>query len=128
MRFEAVEPNRRGTYPGVFALLNGLAAEGRLSAAEEAGRRAGYDWYDANLVDPSTVDPGVYDRERHPGARAWFKASAVEHIARAEACRAVVESHGVGCAVVWAQSPGVVVYEDQHQVVALPEQPNGTAG
>lgn len=121
VRFQATVPNRRGTYPGVFALLNGLAGENRLTVEQLAFKQSGYEWFDANLTDPSTVDPSLYDRELHPCAGAWFKASAHEHIERANGYLEILEEHGVGCEAVWVQIPGMVLYEDEHQVVAMPE-------
>lgn len=34
VRFQSAVPNRRGAFPGVFALANGLAGDGRLSAED----------------------------------------------------------------------------------------------
>ncbi|MFJ5228748.1 hypothetical protein ACIQBJ_02500 [Kitasatospora sp. NPDC088391] len=120
MRFQATEPNRRGTFPGVFALVNGLAADGALTAGQEAFRRAGYDWYDANLVNPSHVDPAVYDRELNLGAEAWFKASAHRHLAQVDGYLQILAAHGVGCETLRSADPGEVRYEDEHQVVVVP--------
>ncbi|MEW1845305.1 hypothetical protein AB0392_45795 [Nonomuraea angiospora] len=36
VRFQSPTPNARGTYPGVFGLVNNLAAQGLLSPGEEA--------------------------------------------------------------------------------------------
>lgn len=72
VRFQASVPNARGYFPGVFALANGLGRSGRLVDAERRFWQDGNDWYEANLTDPSKVDPSVYDRSLNPGATAWF--------------------------------------------------------
>ncbi|GLW73861.1 hypothetical protein Kpho02_61590 [Kitasatospora phosalacinea] len=123
VRFQATEANRRGTFPGVFALVNGLAAAGRLTPAQESFRRSSYDWYDAHLANPSHVDPTVYDRDLHHGAEAWFKESAVEHLAQVAGHLEILTLHGVGYDVLRSTDPGTVLYEDEHQVVVLPHPP-----
>ncbi|MFI5527465.1 hypothetical protein ACIA8O_02805 [Kitasatospora sp. NPDC051853] len=123
VRFQATDANRRGTFPGVFALVNGLASAGRLTPEQESFRRSSYDWYDANLVNPSHVDPTVYDRELHPGAEAWFKASARAHVERVGGHLEILELHRVGCEAIWSADPGEVIYEDDHQVVVVPRVP-----
>ncbi|MET8870768.1 hypothetical protein [Nocardia sp. NPDC004604] len=120
VRFQAAAPNRRGRYPGVFALVNGLASAGRLSAAQERFRRRENAWYEANLTDPGRIDPSVYDRKRHPDAVAWFKSSATHMITRVGGYLAILDSHGVGWIHLDCDSPGTIVYDDPHQVIAEP--------
>ena len=76
VRFEAAHANTHGVRPGVFALANGLAKSGALSAAEYSQWRSSNDWFTASHPDPSRSDAAVYDRTMNPGAVAWFKASA----------------------------------------------------
>lgn len=120
VRFQSTVRNRRGVFPGVFGLVNGLAADGVLSVEQERFRRENNDWYNANFVNPSEVDPTVYDRELNPGAAAWFKVSAVELIDRVAGYLEILRAHGVGCELVRSADPGRVVYEDEHQVVVVP--------
>ncbi len=119
VRFEAAEANRHGRYPGVFGLVNGLAWTGVLTGEQERFRRVNNDWYNANLVDPSEVDPGVYDRAVHPGAASWFKAAAVGMIGRVEGYLAILDAHGVGWVRLDSDAPGEILYEDSNQVVAV---------
>ncbi|MFJ8041356.1 hypothetical protein ACIRBX_12705 [Kitasatospora sp. NPDC096147] len=104
----------------MFALVNGLAADGRLTSEQESFRRSSYDWYDANLANPSLVDPMVYDRELNFGAEAWFKASAVEHVEQVSGHLEILGMYQVGCESIWSSDPGEVIYEDDHQVVVVP--------
>jgi hypothetical protein len=123
VRFQATDANQRGTFPGVFALVNGLAAAGKLTPAQESFRRSSYNWYDAHLVNPSHADPTVYDREVNYGAESWFKESATDHIAQVTGHLEILALHGVGYDILRSTDPGTVVYEDDHQVVVLPRQP-----
>ncbi len=120
VRFQATVPNRHGRYPGVFGLVNGLAAEGRLTEEQAEFRRACNNWYHATVTDPSTVDPSVYDRERNPGAAAWFKTTATEPVARVAGYLDILAAHGIGCEELRSADPGRVIYEDEHQVVVVP--------
>lgn len=120
VRFQAAVPNRHGWFPGVFALVNGLAWAGHLTVVEEEFRRRENAWYQANLADPGVADPSVYDRRVHPGAAAWFKTSATEMISRVGGYTAILDAHRVGWTRLQCGSPGEVLYEDAHQVIAKP--------
>ncbi|MEI5098599.1 hypothetical protein RB200_07910 [Streptomyces sp. PmtG] len=117
VRFESPTRHERGHFPGVFALVNGLARDGRLTAGQERFRRAGNDWYDAAYPTP---DASFYDPERHPGAVAWFKSTATHLIERVPGYLDVLAAHGVPCREVRSADPGRVVYEDDVQVVVVP--------
>ncbi|WP_042366054.1 hypothetical protein [Streptacidiphilus neutrinimicus] len=123
VRFQAASPNARGHFPGVFALLNGLARAGRLSEEEHRFWRAANDWYDACLTDPSTVDPTVYDRELHPAAASWFKSAAGEFVEGVSGCLRILAAHDVPCERLESSAPGRVIYEDDHQIVVVPWTP-----
>lgn len=120
VRFQATVRSRSGYFHGVFALANGLARDGKLTPEQYRFWRAGNDWYEAAYTDPSTVDPSVYDKERNPGAVAWFKESAHELIAGVDGYLELLAAHGVGCERVESTDPGKIIYEDQDQVVAIP--------
>lgn len=59
IRFQSPTRSPRGHYPGVFALANGLAREGRLTPEQWSFWRTNNDWYDAAYTDPTKVDPTV---------------------------------------------------------------------
>jgi len=122
VRFQSPTANARGVHPGIFALVNGLAADGVLSADEERLRSEGNAWFEANFTDPSTVDPDVYDRGLNPGAVAWFKSTSSHLVDRASGYLAILDAHGVPCEVATSDSPGRVIYEDADQIVVVPGQ------
>ncbi|MGW7619685.1 hypothetical protein ACWGLG_28335 [Streptomyces antimycoticus] len=120
VRFQGTARSPRGHFPGVFALANGLARAGRLSAEEHRFWRAGNDWFNANFANPSEVDPSVYDPELNPGAVAWFKTTAPELIARVDGYLKILALHDVACERIESSNPGKIIYEDPDQVVVTP--------
>ncbi|WP_436535706.1 hypothetical protein [Actinoplanes sp. HUAS TT8] len=120
LRFQSTSPNRRGTFPGVFGLVNGLAHDGRLTAEQEHFRKINNAWYEANFTNPNTVDPTVYDRAVHPKAAAWFKSSASEMIERVNGYLKILADHGIGYERIQSTDPGRIIYEDEHQIVVVP--------
>ncbi|WP_101788514.1 hypothetical protein [Nonomuraea indica] len=120
VRYQSPTPNARGVHPGVFGLINALAKHGRLSSEEERFRVDSHAWYHANLIDPSDVDPRIYNRDLNPQATAWFKTSAGHLIERLTGYLEILTTHQVACVRVEAADPGNVIYEDPHQVVVVP--------
>ncbi|OXM51520.1 hypothetical protein [Amycolatopsis alba] len=119
VRFQSPIRNERGTFTGVFGLVNNLARAGRLTVEQEAFRRASNDWYDANFINPAHTDPSVYDAEVNPGAAAWFKTTAQVFIERVDGYLAILKTLDVPCETVRSASPGRVIYEDEYQVVVV---------
>ncbi|UKY55027.1 hypothetical protein [Streptomyces inhibens] len=124
VRFQGTTRSPRGHFPGIFALANGLARDGRLSEAQYRIWRTGNDWYDANYANPSDLDPTVYDRELHPGAVAWFKTTAVHLIDRVDGYLELLAHHEVPCERIESANPGRIIYEDDDQVVVVPWEPD----
>lgn len=120
VRFQGTRRSPRGHFPGIFALANGLARDGRLSEEQYRFWRAGNDWYDAHYTNPTHVDPTVYDRDLNPGAVAWFKTSAVRLIERVDGYLELLAAHDVDCERVESADPGKIIYEDDEQVVVVP--------
>jgi len=120
VRYRSAAPNQRGAYPGVFALVNGLATGGRLTAEDHvwwvATNAAGEELY----ADPSRVDPSCYDRELHPGAAAWFRSSATELLDLSSGYLDLLDRYAVPWHELRTDRPGRVVYSDEVQVVAVP--------
>jgi hypothetical protein len=120
IRYQSAVPNRRGRFPGIFALANGLRDTGALSDTDQrwltaANRRAG-DRY----VDPSTVQPECFDETRNPGARSWFRRGAAELIAMSGEYLDLLDRHGVAWVELRTDHPGRITYEDDVQIVAVP--------
>ena len=120
VRYQAAIPNRRGTYPGIFALANGLATCGRLSAEDRAAWRRANDRADRAYMDPATVDASVYDREISPTAQSWFKSTAKHLLADLYFYEDLLQRYGVEYHVMTSDDPGTLLYEDDVQIVVAP--------
>jgi hypothetical protein len=117
VRYQAVIPNRRGTYPGIFALANGLAASGKLSEEDRAAWRRANDRADCAYTDPATVDASVYDREINPTAQSWFKSTATHLLANLRFYEDLLQRYGIECQILTSDNPGIPLYEDDVQIV-----------
>jgi hypothetical protein len=122
VRYQARDADDRGRFLGIFALVNTLAKQERLTVEQERFRRTNNDWYDAAYTDPATVDPTVYDWTTNPGAAALFKPNALHLVARIDGYLSILTEHGIRWERLEAPTPpGRVVYEDEHQVVVVPQ-------
>lgn len=119
-RFQSAVPNRRGAFPGIFAMTNGLRDAGLLSAADEHWVRTANAHANSAYTDPGTVVPGCYDAARNPGARSWFKDEAEELLAMSQSYTGLLDRYGVPWIQLRTARPGRLVYEDAVQVVAVP--------
>ncbi len=71
-------------------------------------------------LNPTTVRSDCYDAVINPGARAWFKESAIELIEFTHTYLQLLDRHDVPCVELRTSSPGRVTYEDGMQLVAVP--------
>ena len=120
VRFQSAVPNARGTYPGVFALANGLAHANRLNDADRAWWRAGNDALERAYLDPATVDPTVFDRSVHRSVSCWFKESSAHLLSAVAGYTALLDRYAVPWVRLRSDDPGVLLYEDADQVVVAP--------
>jgi hypothetical protein len=120
VRFQAGNPNSRGCYPGIFALANGLARDGKLSDKDWAAWRKANDHFDSAYTDPSTVDKRIYDRAINPLAQSWFKPTATALIVGVQFYTDLLDRYGVDWQLLHSNDPGNILYEDDVQVVVAP--------
>lgn len=120
VRFQSKHPTGNGRHPGVFALANGLARDGRLSAYERSWWRANNDWFNAAYTDPATLDASLFDRTLHPQTSCWFKEGALHLLSRLTGYLRLLDAHAVEWVELRSTDPGIVLYEDDVQVVAAP--------
>ena len=127
IRYESPTPNSRGAHPGIFALANGLARSGRLSATDWSWWRSNNDWLDAAYPDPATVDPTLFDRTKNPIVTCWSKDTATHLLDRVDEYLKLLQRHDIGCVRRQTPDPGLVLYEDSVQVVVRPACPGRCA-
>ncbi|WP_020521487.1 hypothetical protein [Catelliglobosispora koreensis] len=117
IRFEATEANEHGRRVGIFGLANGLARSGKLSAEDWKWWRANNDWLDAAYADPGKVDATLFDKSVNPHVTCWFKDSAGHLLERVPGYLALLDRYDVAWVEVRSSDPGVVLYEDDVQIV-----------
>ncbi|MFF0358943.1 MULTISPECIES: hypothetical protein [unclassified Nocardia] len=124
VRFQTAHPDRWGRFPGVFALVDGLSAAGRLTVAQERFRRVGNEWLTTHLVNPYAPHRQSDGRRLHPRASAWFTSTAADAIDRVGGYLDILDEHGIAWARLDTDTPGVIVYDDPRQVLAVPDGSN----
>jgi hypothetical protein len=122
VRFQSRYASAAGLHVGIFGLVNVLGRHGMLTPGEEQFRRESNDWYDSAYPDPG-VAAGVYGDQANARAAAWFKSTSIELIARVTGYLAILDAHAIAWHELRTTDPGTIIYEDAHQVVALPRQP-----
>jgi hypothetical protein len=90
-----------------------------LPAQEQEELRSILDWFNERLAKPKRLS---VSRHSHPDSTAisWMRTTAHEHLRRLRQLAVIVESSGTAVDELRTSRPGYVVYEDGHQVVALP--------
>ena len=99
----------------MFGLVNVLGRHGMLTPDEERFRRENNAWYDAAYPFPTS------HYQEHPGAVAWFKDTAAELLERVPGYLAILDAHRIAWEQARTSDPGMIVYEDACQVLAITE-------
>lgn len=120
LRFQSAVPNGRGSYPGIFALTNGLRDRGLLSDADAEWVRRQNSHGDRAYTSPSTVDSSCYDPAVNTDACSWFKEEARDLLGMARRYMLLLDRYQVPWVELRTDHPGRIVYEDSVQVVAVP--------
>ena len=104
---------------GVFTALYALEDARALLPHEEEWFQGIERWFDENLARPSRLAwssrPNAPER-----AISWFKLSATEHVSRMRELVALLEHKDIAVEEFRTDKPGYIVYEDAHQVAAIP--------
>jgi hypothetical protein len=120
IRYQSAVPNRRGRFPGVFAMANGLRDAGLLSEEDKQWLKIANATATATYADPTTIVADCYNSELNPGARSWFKAESMQLLDMTAAYLDLLDRHDVPWMALHTRNPGRLVYEDAVQVVAVP--------
>jgi hypothetical protein len=125
MRPELIRFVTRGRHPpyghrtGVFATAYELSRNPHVGAGARQELRALLDWFEANLAIPTRLAVSRHPRATE-SAISWVRGSADEHLWRLRQLVALVSESGIAVEELRTARPGYVVYQDDHQVVALP--------
>jgi hypothetical protein len=108
-----------GHRSGIVSASYALWRAKTLAVDEHEELRNILDWFNEHLARPRRLS---VSRRPHAESTAisWLRTSASEHLNRIRRLGALVESTGAVVYEIHTDRPGYVVYEDAHQVVALP--------
>jgi hypothetical protein len=123
IRFQVAQVDEDSRQPlGVFQAAADLRDAGQLSLAEEAWLKDVWSWFRSKLDAP-----GRWRRSGRAASRAtavcWMKCSATEHVAKLRELAHLLEAHEVPVQELMTTRPGYIVWEDDHQVAAVPFKP-----
>ena len=106
---------RRGLFHAVRDLVDGREVPEHEMEELKAIRK----WFVEHLEVP---DRFARSSKRHaaPKAISWFKSTAAEHIARMHAVCRILNEHGIVTEMITSNRPGYIVFEDDHQIAAVP--------
>jgi hypothetical protein len=109
-----------GAYDGTFRLAYRLRGSSVATPADRSALTEALNWFEGNLGTPAhrrrTASRGISCR--HTRGISWFKDTAVDHLARMQEIRRVLERYGHQVQMLTEARVGEVVYEDEYQVVA----------
>lgn len=127
VRFVGPWRGRRGSSPGMFRGAAWAADDSRVHEALRIAVNEQLDWFAANLPAPRRRAFLVKSRGAWlPDGICWFLDDAREMIARGFALAALLGECGLPVTKIATRTPGQILYRDQFQIVARPE--DGSAG
>jgi hypothetical protein len=117
-----VTPNRHPPYGirgGLFAVAYELRKLNSLQAGDHEELCALLNWFEENLKIPSRFTKSRYPRAKET-AVSWVRADAKDHVGQLRRLAALVRLSGMVVDELRTVRPGYIVYQDEHQIVALP--------
>lgn len=109
-----------GRERGVFQTAYWLKDSGLLNEDEVQQIDVLLAIYEEHLDVPDCYRNPVLSRKRRYAAICWFKSQSRKFIGSMWAVVAFLKSHGVPMKLFRTHLPGRVLYEDEHQVAAIP--------
>ena len=120
LRFEIDEKDDvSGREKGIFMAMDILLEDGSLYEYEQDLEKELYSWFKKNLKVPK-VQSSKSGYHAKPRSISWFKSSATEHIDKMRQYAQILESHDMSVKQFATDRPGNIVYEDEHQIAAIP--------
>ena len=123
VRFVGPWRGRRGARLGMFRAAEWTVDDSRVHEALRLAVDEQLDWFSANLPVPKRRFFLVKSCGQWlPDGICWFLDDAREMLARAFALAALLGECGLPVTKVATRRPGQILYRDQYQIVARPEQ------
>ena len=121
LRFQTKSPDCQSGRPtGILVAAHQLRDSNRVSIEEEQWLRKHLAYFNEHLKIPSCLK-----NPEHRRAISWFKGGS-KMIDRVWTLKAFLEELDVFIDVITTRDPGIVVYEDGHQIVAKPRRKNSS--
>ncbi len=120
VRYVISQKNPKSDQPnGIFTALYDLESQGELAAHELIWFRELESWFNDHLARPErlawSTRPNAPER-----TITWLKLSALDHVRRMRELASLLEHKDIPVQELRTDRPGYIVYEDEHQVAALP--------
>lgn len=103
---------------GIFQAADELELSRELDTADQAHIEELGKWFANNLREPSRFSKSRRPH-RYDNGLSWFKEDALEMISKAYELIGILERAGVTVTKLRTPDPGMIIYEDEHQVVAV---------
>lgn len=107
------------TYTGIFSALRFIRERPLTQEEDVVHLKSIREWFNVNLEAPTKFS-NANNKNPAPISLSWFKDSSKEHIKKIYEIREVLYKYGIIVEVVTAKNPGYIIYEDDHQVSAIP--------
>lgn len=104
---------------GIFIAMDALLESNALYGYERDLEKELYSWFKKNLKVPD-VQSSKSGCHVKPRSISWFKSSATQHTGNMRQYSQILESHGVRVKQVATDRLGNIVYQDEHQIAAIP--------
>ena len=102
---------------GILIAAGEFRDEGSLPVEEHKKLRRTLDWFNKHLPVPKTLNEDGNER-----ALSWFKPSAKNAVRKAWDLKALLDQYDLHIEVHKTNDPGIIIYEDEMQVVAKPRK------
>lgn len=107
---------RVGVFQAAYELLTSDAV---IESTDREAMRAVLDWFKEHLEAPDR-----FSRSRKssaaPKAISWYRQSAHDHVQRMHQLCILLDKYGIATHIIRCDRPGIIVYEDDHQIAAVP--------
>lgn len=111
-----------GVEDGIFSAAYRLRDTVDTPVSDRARLERLLSWFETNLATPTrfnrTKSKGYY--RRNTAGVSWLKPTAGEHLTKMRELTVILQENGYRVSQVTTKTPGYVVFEDDHQVVAEP--------
>ncbi|NJO03209.1 MAG: hypothetical protein HC880_17370 [Bacteroidia bacterium] len=108
---------------GFITAARYLCENGIMDEAQRSTLQENLNWIESHLARRPDFHQSPEDEENTISIpMTWLKESAYEHLDRMDKIREILEENDILVEVLQVEMPGEIVYEDEHQVVAIPFQ------